>query len=337
MDFRENDLLLVTGATGLVGSHVVERARQHGIRTRILARASSDTALLESWGAEKLVGDMSDPASLKAAVDGVTVIVHCAAKVGDWGPVDDYRAVNVRALEDLLAAAEGTGMLRRFVHISSLGVYPARDHHGTDESEPPSADGIDGYTLTKYESEQAVLRHIREKNLPATILRPGFIYGPRDRTVLPRLLAKIRDKSFAFLGSGEALMNNTFVGNLVDAVFAALEKDESIGQVYNITDGRLVSKHEFVETIATQAGYDVPKKHVPLPVARVLAKAMEGTWRLLRKKEAPLLSSARIKFLGLNLDYSIHKARRELGYEPQVDYTDGMRQTIDWFREQGVV
>ena len=337
MNLTENDLLLVTGASGLVGSHVVERARRRGIRTRVLARASSKTQLLDGWGAETIIGDMSDPASLKAAAVGATVIVHCAAKVGDWGPVEDYRAVNVRALEDLLAVAASAGTLRRFIHISSLGVYPARDQHGTDESEPPSADGIDGYTLTKYEAEQVVLRQIREKGLPATILRPGFIYGPRDRTVLPRLLAKIRDKSFAFLGSGEQLMNNTFVGNLVEAVFAALETDESIGQVYNVTDGRLVSKREFVTTIATLAGYEVPKKQVPLPVARVLAKAMEGTWRLLGKKEAPLLSSARIKFLGLNLDFSIHKARRELGYNPQVEFADGMRQTIDWFREQGVV
>jgi nucleoside-diphosphate-sugar epimerase len=73
---------------------------------------------------------------------------------------------------------------------------------------------------------------------------------------------------------------------------------------------------------------------VPLPVAKVLAKAMEGTWKLLGKKEAPLLSNARIKFLGLNLDYSIAKARRELGYDPKVDFQEGMKMTIDWFRDQ---
>ena len=86
---------------------------------------------------------------------------------------------------------------------------------------------------------------------------------------------------------------------------------------------------------AELAGYPLPKKHVPLPVARVLAKAMEGTWKLLGKQEAPLLSNARIKFLGLNLDYSIAKARRELGYAPQTDFQEGMKTTIDWFRDQG--
>ena len=337
MNITESDLLLVTGATGLVGSHDVERARQKDIRTRVLVRPSSDTRLLDQWGVDKALGDMSDAASLKNAVEGVTVIVHCAAKVGDWGPTDDYRTANVHGLEKLLEAAEATGKLRRFIHISSLGVYQARDHHGTDETEPPNTVGIDGYTLTKVEAEQAVRRHIEQKKLPATILRPGFIYGPRDRTVLPRIMERLKSKAFAFLGSGEQLMNNTFVGNLVDAIFLALEKDESIGQTYNVTDGRLVSKREFINTIAEQAGYDKPEKHVPLPVARVLAKAMEGTWKLLGKKEAPLLSNARIKFLGLSLDFCIDKAKRELGYQPRVQFSDGMRQTIDWFRSQQMI
>ncbi len=337
MNLSDDDLLLVTGATGLVGSHVAQRARELGVRTRAIVRAASDSQLLREWGVEVVDGDMTDDASLAKAVDGVTVIVHCAAKVGDWGPVEDYRSVNVGGLEALLAAAESNGTLKRFVHISSLGVYEARDHHGTDESEPTNTAGIDGYTLTKVESENVVLNHITEKQLPATILRPGFIYGPRDRTVLPRILERLKSKGFKFLGSGQQLMNNTFVGNLVDAVFRAIEHDDSVGGLFNITDGKLVTKREFISTIATLAGYEVPTKNVPLPVAKFLAKLMEGAWRMLGKQEAPLLSGARIKFLGLNLDFCIDKARRELGYEPRVEYADGMRQTIDWCREQNLV
>jgi len=233
----------------------------------------------------------------------------------------------------MILDAEEAGTLKRTIHISSLGVYEARDHHGTDETEEPSTAGIDGYTLTKVESERIVARHIREKNLPATILRPGFIYGPRDRTVLPRLLEKIRTKQFKFLGSGEQLMNNTYVGNLCDAIFAAVDSDESVGETYNIRDERLVSKREFVSTIARLAGYEVPTKSVPLPVARCLATVLESLWKLLGKEESPILSGARVKFLGLNLDFCIDKAKRELGYEPSVDFCDAMKTTIDWFRE----
>jgi nucleoside-diphosphate-sugar epimerase len=334
VEWTDKDLLLVTGGTGLVGSHVVERAREMGIRTRALVRPSANCSQLMSWGGEVTAGDLTDAASLKTAVEGATVIVHCAAKVGDWGPVDDYRDVNVHGLETLLEAAEANGTLKRFVQISSLGVYEARDHHGTDETEQPNTKGIDGYTLTKVESELLALKHIAEKNLPGVVLRPGFIYGPRDRTVLPRLLEKLKSGEFAYLGPNDKLMNNTFVGNLVDAVFLAVARDDVVGQVFNIRDGRLVTKQEFIERIAELAGCDKPTKQVPLGVAKFLAKVLEGLWKLLGKKEAPILSSARIKFLGLNLDYCIDKANRDLGYDPQVDYTDGMQQTIDWFREQ---
>ena len=327
---NSTDLLLVTGATGLVGSHIVEQARKENIAVRVLVRESSDTKRLDEWGVEKIHGDMSDAESLKKAVDGATHIVHCAAKVGDWGPVEDYRAVNVQGVEHLLAAAEAAGSLQRFVHISSLGVYEARDHHGTDETEPTSNKGIDGYTLTKVESEQVVQKQIAEKNLPAVILRPGFIYGPRDRTVLPRILEKLQQGKVKFLGSGEQLMNNTFVGNLTDAIFHALNKDDVAGRIYNITDGRLVTKLEFLNTIAELAGYPQPTKHVPLGVAKTLAGILEKLWKLLGKNEAPTPSKATIKFLGLNLDFSIQRAKNELGYEPSVDFRDGMKSAVEW-------
>lgn len=331
----DNDLLLITGATGLVGSHVAERARSLGLRTRAIVRGASDTRMLDAWGVEKVDGELTDPESLQKAAQGVTIVVHCAAKVGDWGPVDGYRAVNVRGLEHLLNAVEATGSLRRFIHISSLGVYEGRDHHGTDETVEPSTTGMDGYTLTKVEAEQLVRRHIREKKLPATILRPGFIYGPRDRSVLPRLLERLKAGQVKYLGTGEQLMNNTFVGNLVDVIFDVIDKPQTIGETYNITDDKLVSKRDFISTVATQAGYPVPMSAVPLGVARFLATASERVYRLLGKKEAPLLSNARFKFMGLNLNFSIDKARRELEYKPHVEFHQGMRQTIDWFREQG--
>jgi nucleoside-diphosphate-sugar epimerase len=280
---------------------------------------------------------MTDADALKPAVDGVTAIVHCAAKVGDWGPVEAYRKVNVQGLENLLSAALAAGTLKRMVHVSSLGVYEARDHHGTDESAQPSTKGIDGYTLSKVEAEQTVQRHIQTKQLPATILRPGFIYGPRDRTVIPRILERLKSKQFRFLGSGEQLMNNTFVGNLVDAVFLTLERDDTIGKVFNIRDGKLVSKREFIAALTANAGYPMPTRSVPLPVARTLAWSLESLWKLMGKDEAPLLSNARVKFLGLNLDFSIDKARRELGYEPCVSFDEGMKQTMDWFREHGLL
>jgi len=334
---NDSDLILITGATGLVGSHFAEQMRKRGYRVRALVRKPSQCTDLVSWGVDLVEGDMTNRDSLRRASNGVTVVVHCAAKVGDWGPTEAYRSVNVDGLRDLLEAVEAQTTLKRFVHVSSLGVYPARDHYGTDEFEPVSTTGIDGYTLTKVEAENLVREHIRERQLPAVVLRPGFIYGPRDQTIIPKVLARLKSGGFKFLGTGQQLLNNTYVGNLVEAIFLAIEKDDVVGEVFNITDDRLVSRREFIGTLCDNAGIPVPNKSVPLPVAKKLANLMEGLYRLLGKQEAPLLSSARIKFLGLNLDYSIDKARRILGYKPSTDFTDAMRTTVSWCRDVGLL
>ena len=337
MVFTENDILLVTGASGLVGSHVCQTARGRGVRTRAIIRESARDDFLKQCGVETVIGDLTDQDSLRAAIDGTTCVVHCAAKVGDWGPVEDYRRVNVGGTQSLIEECQTAGSVKRFVHVSSLGVCQARDHYGTDETEPPNATGIDGYTVSKAETELLVRERIDTSKFPAVILRPGFIYGPRDRTVLPRIFERLKSKQFKFLGSGKQLLNNTFVSNLVDAIFLAIERDDCVGKLFHITDGQLVSKREFITTIAMLAELPVPTKSVPLPVARAVAQLMETTSRLLGKTEAPLLCSARIKFLGLNLDFCIDKARRELGYQPKVEFTDGMRETVEWCRAEGLL
>lgn len=331
------DRLLVTGATGLVGSHVVERACREGIPVRALVRSTADTRLLQQWPVELVTGDLSEPDRVAQAVAGVSHVVHAAAKVGDWGPIDEFRAVNVRSLSHLVEACLRTGTLRRFVHISSLGVYEPRDHYGTDETTPPSAAGLDGYTLSKIEAEAHLLAEVREHGLPAVVLRPGFIYGPRDRTVLPRLLDRLARKQVRYFGSGDQLLNQTCVINLTEAVFRALTVEGVTGEVFNITDGHLVSKRAFIETAARYAGLAAPTGKVPRPVARWLARLSEAVYRLLGKTEAPLVSMARYKFLGLNLDFSIDKARRLLGYVPPVPFEQAMADTIAWFIAEGLV
>lgn len=324
--------LLVTGATGLVGSQVVQRALQNGMPVAALVRSADQADFLKEQGAELIEGDLTNPTSLEGKLTGITHVVHTAAKVGDWGKVDEYRETNVKGLENLVSAIQKQNCpLERLVHISSLGVYEARHHHGTDETEAPHASGIDGYTLSKIEAEQ----YLQQQTIPYTILRPGFIYGPRDRTVLPRILERLKSGQFAYLGSPEKLMNNTYVQHLVDAIFLAMTNTAAAGQIYNISDVTLVSKREFISTIAEQAGYPSPQKVVPLPVARHLAWLLEGLWRLLGKKQAPILSQARIKFLGLNLDFSTLKAQQELDFHPQTSFHEAMSTTIDWFRENG--
>ena len=131
MPLAPDSLLLVTGATGLVGSHVVDRALSQGLRVRALARDRKRAEALRARGVDVVEGELTDREALARCAPGVTHVVHCAAKVGDWGPPDDYLAVNVGGLQALIDALSKAGSLRRFVDISSLGVYPARDHYGS--------------------------------------------------------------------------------------------------------------------------------------------------------------------------------------------------------------
>lgn len=324
-----NDRLLVTGATGMVGSLVARRAVEAGYRVRALVRAKADRSLLKGLDIEYVEGDLSQPETFPAAVADVDVVVHTAAKVGDWGHADDYRAINVFALEQLLTAVEREGKLKRWVQISSLGVYPARDHFGSDETVSPNIEGLDGYTRTKAEAEVLLRQHIDRQQLPATILRPGFIYGPGDRHVVPRLMEKIQAGKMKLLGDGKKVLNNTYAGNLVDAIMLAIECPGAVGEIFNVRDERLVSREEFVGTIADYLGKPRPGK-VPLPVARVLCNAFEAIGKALKKREAPMLTKARLKFMTLNLDFSIDKAKRVLGYRPTVDFKDGMKEALDW-------
>lgn len=325
---------LITGATGFIGGHLAEAFVERGWQVVTVARPKSDAELLERLGVTIHRGDLADADLWRRLVPEVNVLIHSAAKVGDWGPVEDYRAVNVAALRGLLEACKGQP-LDRFIHLSSLGVYAARHHYGTTEEEPLPAHHADGYTQSKVEAEHLVLRYYRDFGVPVVVLRPGFVYGPRDRTVMPKLIENLRAGTVRYLGGkGQRALNTIYVKNLVDAVFLAMEHPGAVGQVYNLTDGQTVSKRRFIEAIADAMDLPRPTKTPPLWIARLLTWWMERQARKNGATQAPRLTQARLKFLGLNLDFSIEKARRELGYRPAVGFEQGMQETMAWYRQQ---
>jgi nucleoside-diphosphate-sugar epimerase len=320
--------ILVTGATGMVGSAFARRAVEAGYRVQAMVRRDSDRRPLAGLDVEFVEGDLANPESLPAALANAEIVVHTAAHVGDWGPAEKYRAINVIALEHLIHAAARSPRFSRWVQVSSLGVYPAKHHYGTDETVPADAVGLDGYTRTKAEAETLLNHHVREHDFPAVILRPGIIYGPGDRHALPRFIEKITNGKMKFIGRGDRLINNTFVGNLVEALLLAVEKPDVLGETFNIRDERLVTREEFVNTIADYLGKPHPR-HVPEFIPRLLVGPIERIAKLRGRRDPPFLTRAQIKFMTLNLDYSIAKAKRVLGYAPQVDFRDGIRIALD--------
>jgi nucleoside-diphosphate-sugar epimerase len=331
MDADRPKTIFITGATGMVGGHAVEEALRRGHRVRALVRASSDTRWLDQWNVEKIAGDLADAQALRLGVSGADWVFNCAAKVGDWGTLQEFRKLNVAALELLLEAASEAGV-KRFVHVSSLGVYEGRDHFGTDETVPPAANSLDAYTRSKTEAEALALKFHKEHGLSAVIVRPGFIYGERDRTVLPKLLTNLRRGTFAYFGSGEQALNCIYAKNLVHGIFLAAVCPAAVGETFNLTDGEPVSKTQFVGRVAELAGLPKPTRHIPLGLAKFLATVVEGVAKLRGAKNPPLINKARYKFLGLNLDYSIDKARTILSYEPPYSFDDAIERAMEEHR-----
>lgn len=278
---------------------------------------------------EIVTGDLTQPECIPAAIEGMEYIVHTAGLVGDWGPMEDYRAINQTAVESILAAlVKRGGTLKRFVHTSSLGVYRWGEHHGEDETVPPDYVGYDGYTTTKAQSELICQRYVKDHKLPIVVIRPGFMYGEGDRHVLPRIVETLRAGTLMMIGDGKKVLDNLYVGSLAEAIMLALDKEVAIGQTYNIRDERLVDRNEYVGTVAQALGVKMPRR-APYWLARAAIKPMHYTGKLLGFKKPPLLTKPRFKFMALNLEYSIAKAKRELGYAPKVDFQEGMKIALE--------
>ncbi len=276
---------------------------------------------------------MSDPQVVRRAVADIDVIVHCAGKLGDWGPIDEYRKVNVDCLRVLLDACKGHA-LSRFIHMSSLGVYAPIHHYGTDETTPPPKHHPDSYSQSKVEAEDVALHYYRDFGVPVVVLRPGFVYGPRDHAVLPDLVKNLREGRVRYPGGGKRALNTIFIRNLLDAIFLAVEREEAVGQIYNLTDGEFVSKRRFIEAVADSMNLKHPWRTPPYWLAWIITWICEKQARLRGTPKAPLFNFTRWKFIALNLEFSIEKAKAQLGYTPKVSFADGIAETMAWYKSQ---
>ncbi|MBU3907444.1 MAG: NAD-dependent epimerase/dehydratase family protein [Nanoarchaeota archaeon] len=323
---------LITGATGFVGSHIVEKFRNEGEDVIGLARKSSDTSYLEKLGAEIHYGDLTDYDSVKKAVAKSDRVIHAGAITGEWIGKKESIEVNVRGTKNLLDASL-ENKIDRFVFVSSLGVMGLRNHYhtGVDVNYEKANDN---YIDSKIETEKLVREYSEHRGLPTTILRPGFVYGPQDRRLMKRMLENFGKGRVMFIGDGKNKMNLVYAGNFADAVYLSTQTDKAIGQIYNVTDNNGLDIETFFYKIADLWGFKRPTKHISVPVAKVIANVLERTARLTGKKEPPVLTKTRLKFLSLNLDFDISKTIQDLGYEPRVSIDEGLRKTKEWIDKE---
>ncbi|MBL7070624.1 MAG: NAD-dependent epimerase/dehydratase family protein [Candidatus Omnitrophica bacterium] len=319
-------VIFITGATGFIGSHLAQRLASGGHKLRCLARPTSDTSSLKKINASIIIEDIDNKEAMKKALQGVDIVYHSAAVVGEWIPKDEANKINIEGTRILLEASLESNV-KRFVHVSSLGVLGMRHHYNTPADAPLKEAG-DTYVDTKVGSEKLVMDFSRKKGLPSVIVRPGFVFGAGDRRFLPRMLNLIREGKFFFLGKGNNIMNLVYIDNLIDVLIEAGKKDSAIGHSYNVTNKDKVTMRDFVFMICDILGVERPHKSIPFPVAKFLATVMETHSRLTKKKEPPVLTKARVKVAGLNLDFDISKTIEELNYDSRVSIREGLERTL---------
>lgn len=320
----------ITGITGFIGGHLAARLLAEGFAVRGLARRPDGAAWLASQGAEIVQGSLLDRNTLDRAAMGCDAVLHVAAWTGGPGLTEEQAwATNVAATGWLLDASASAGV-KRFIYFSSVAVYGLNSAPIVDETAATPPVG-QLYPDTKIAAETLV-RGAQDQGLATTIIRPACTYGPRGDAWTIGPIQQIQRGRLVLLGRDQGWVNTGYVDNVVDGVLLALEKPAAAGQAFNLCDGQAVTYREFYLRYAAMLGQDrLPE--VPAWLARGAVSAPGKALRRLAGRPVPGPWSYHFRFNPSR--FSIDKARRLLGYEPKIDFDEGLRRTEAWLRAAG--
>lgn len=324
---------LVTGATGLVGSHIIEALVARGWHARAIVRDPARAAWLGSLGAEPVEGDVLDAGRLMTAARGCDAIVHAAAVIAPRGGGPEFSRVNVDGTRRVVDAAAATGA--RLVHISSVAVYGAARAPVSERSDLAPLDAAAHYARSKRESEAVVLEAHAGGRAWATALRPCVVYGRRDRQFVPRVARLLALGVAPVVAGGTARLAIIHASSVADAAVRAIDRDEAGGLALNVANERPLSYLEFVRL----AGRGLGCRVVTLPVPETFVRAGLGLIRasaaLRRGGDLSVVSARSSYFLTTDNPYDSRLAERVLGWRPIADPLDAVPDAFAWWREHG--
>ncbi|MBM3705710.1 MAG: NAD-dependent epimerase/dehydratase family protein [Actinobacteria bacterium] len=326
--------VLVTGGTGFAGSHLVKRLTEEGHRVRCLVRPSGNTEEIAQYGPELFYGDITDRAGVLKAVKDMEWVFNIAAAYRKASLTEkEFHDVNFEGAKNIIGACL-EHRIKKLVHCSTIGVVTSVKNPPADENTPVCPG--DAYQTSKCDAELEVIRYAKEKNLPATVIRPCAIYGPGDWRLL-KMFKLIAKRRFVFFGSGKAYFHMVYIDNLMDAFILAAQKDEANGEVFIIGDENYLTLNELAALIAEEFDVPVPKIHLPYRLFELLAAGVELVYRKLKIKKEPPIYKRRMAFFKKSRAFSIEKAKRILGYRPAVDIKTGIHLTAQWYTDKGFI
>ncbi|NLH48737.1 MAG: NAD(P)-dependent oxidoreductase [Myxococcales bacterium] len=323
--------IALTGATGFLGSHLAQGLAVDGHQLTLLVRDPGK--LIGPLQTCRIVqGDLLDPVSVRAAIRDADAVLHAAAFVGEWGSHDDYFRPNVTGTQNVLDACV-SGKPRRFIHISSNSVYGdgTADHIATTEDTPSRLTG-QPYGDSKIEAERLVFAAHEAGRIVATAIRPGMIWGPRDRQFLPKIIDALAKGLMMFLGDGYKLLGLAHVDNIMELTRLILARDVSHGRAYNIDDDDRRTWRDLVRALCGRLGYREPRLCIPASFAKTAAVASEFLWKTAGAKKPPLISKMGVTLMCYDNDVSVERAKQELGYAPQDRFDERLDAYLQAYR-----
>jgi len=320
--------VLVTGATGFIGSHLVDELLVRGYELSALVRESSDLRWLKGKGINLIHGGLTGKESLPS-LDGFDHIFHLGGATRVLRQIDFYR-INRDGTEKLIKAACKMKGLKRFIFLSSQAAAgPSPEDRPLTEDDPPSP--VSPYGESKLQAEKAVLLY--RGRVHVTILRPCAIYGPRD-TYFLELFKPISRGFLPSLGKGPMYFSFCYVADLVQALILSLQSDHPSGETFFIADGERHSLDDFAGLVSSEAGMKYRKIHIPIRAARIYAALADGL-ALLTKRPAAFSRNKCAEGIQQNWVCSIDKAKTRLGYSPGFRFETGVKLTLQWYKEKG--
>jgi nucleoside-diphosphate-sugar epimerase len=320
----------LTGASGYTGGRLLEVLRGRGDDVTALVRTPSVSDRLRRSGATLVEGDLASRKALDRLVEGADAVLHVAAVYRTAGHPDSYyRDVNVGGTERLLEAAAAAGV-RRFVHTSTVGVHGHVEDPPADETAPVAPGDV--YQATKAEAEALALEFHRRRGLPVAVVRPGAIYGPGETRLL-KLFRAIARGRYALVGNGQSFYHPVYIDDLVQGFILALEGEDAVGESFLICGPEYVTQADLAALVAKHTGGRVLPFRLPARPIQLAGDIVEAICVPLGIE--PPLHRRRVDFWTKSRAFSIEKARRVLGYDPQVHLEEGIARTAASYQEAG--
>jgi len=318
--------VLVTGASGFIGSHLVRRLRRDGRPVNVLLRDGTKDPQFEGLGCQVFRGDVTLPESIRPALTGCGSVLHCARGGED---LQDSREINVRGTMNVLTAAHAAGV-RRVVYLSSLVAHGRRWPPLLTEDVPLNFHG-DAYAVTKAESEREAMAFALRSGLEVTVVRPTIVYGPGSARVVADL-DRVRYEQVKLVGKGRGLLNLIYIDDLVDGICLAEAADGAAGEAFLLSGDRAVTVREYFAELARMCGKPVPPR---IGGVRARLELFWSRWHFRFTRHRRCLQDEDLEFMSHRTSVSVAKARRLIGFAPCVSLEEGMRKVATWLRDLG--